>query len=331
MTILVTGANGQLGNEMRIVTKGSKDKYIFTDVCDEHPESLAMLHKLAGEDVDTNTTKLDITNLDDIRAMVKQHDVKAIVNCAAWTNVDGAEDPEKYDLVELLNAKAPENLAIAMKEVGGLLVHISTDYVFGGDPYNTPCREDQQGTPTGVYGLTKLHGEQAIQRVGCRSVIIRTAWLYSEFGKNFVKTMLNLTATKPQLKVVFDQVGTPTYARDLAEAIVAIISSPSSVISSGASYVISSGGEAGAEKSHTFHFSNEGVCSWYDFTKMIAEYSGQTACDIQPCHSSEFPSPVKRPAYSVLDKTKVKETLGVKVPYWTDSLKSCINNINNLK
>ena len=313
MTILVTGANGQLGNEMRIVTKGSKDKYIFTDVCDEHPESLAMLQKLAGEDVDVSTTKLDITNLDDIRAMVKQHDVKAIVNCAAWTNVDGAEDPEKYELVELLNAKAPENLAIAMKEVGGLLVHISTDYVFGGDPYNTPCREDQQGTPTGVYGLTKLHGEQNIQRVGCRSVIIRTAWLYSEFGKNFVKTMLNLTATKPQLKVVFDQVGTPTYARDLAEAIVA---------------VISSGGEAGAEKSHTYHFSNEGVCSWFDFTKMIAEYAGQTACDIQPCHSTEFPSPVKRPAYSVLDKTKIKATFGLQIPYWTDSLKACLKNLS---
>ena len=316
MTILVTGANGQLGNEMRIVTKGSKDKYIFTDVCDEHPESLAMLQKLAGEDVDVSTTKLDITNLDDIRAMVKQHDVKAIVNCAAWTNVDGAEDPEKYELVELLNAKAPENLAIAMKEVGGLLVHISTDYVFGGDPYNTPCREDQQGTPTGVYGLTKLHGEQNIQRVGCRSVIIRTAWLYSEFGKNFVKTMLNLTATKPQLKVVFDQVGTPTYARDLAEAIVA-------VISSGASSVIPSE----ASVSQTFHFSNEGVCSWYDFTKMIAAYAGQTACDIQPCHSTEFPSPVKRPAYSVLDKTKIKTTFGLQIPYWTDSLKACLKNL----
>lgn len=316
MTILVTGANGQLGNEMRIVTKGSKDKYIFTDVCDEHPESLAMLQKLAGKDVDVSTTKLDITNLDDIRAMVKQYDVKVIVNCAAWTNVDGAEDPEKFELVELLNAKAPENLAIAMKEVGGLLVHISTDYVFGGDPYNTPCCEDQQGTPTGVYGLTKLHGEQNIQRVGCRSVIIRTAWLYSEFGKNFVKTMLNLTATKPQLKVVFDQVGTPTYARDLAEAIVAVISSPFSVIPSEASV------------SQTFHFSNEGVCSWYDFTKMIAEYAGQTACDIQPCHSTEFPSPVKRPAYSVLDKTKIKTTFGLQIPYWTDSLKVCMKNLS---
>ncbi|MBO6255492.1 MAG: sugar nucleotide-binding protein, partial [Bacteroidaceae bacterium] len=217
MTILVTGANGQLGNEMRIVTKGSKDKYIFTDVCDECPESLAMLQKLAGDDVDSTTTKLDITNLDAIRAMVNENDVNVIVNCAAWTNVDGAEYPEKYELVELLNAKAPENLAIAMKEVGGLLVHISTDYVFGGDPYNIPCKEDQKGTPTGVYGLTKLHGEQKIQATGVDFLVFRTAWLYSEFGKNFVKTMLNLTATKPQLKVVFDQVGTPTYAFDLAK------------------------------------------------------------------------------------------------------------------
>ena len=212
MNILVTGANGQLGNEMRIVTKGSNDRYIFTDVCDEHPESIEMLHKLAGDDIDTTTTRLDITNLESIRQMVKENDVKVVVNCAAWTNVDGAEAPEKYELVDLLNAKAPENLAVAMKEVGGLLVHISTDYVFGGDPYNTPCKEDQKGTPTGIYGLTKLHGEQAIERVGCNHVILRTAWLYSEFGKNFVKTMLNLTATKPQLKVVFDQVGTPTYA-----------------------------------------------------------------------------------------------------------------------
>lgn len=310
MNILVTGANGQLGNEMRIVTKGSKNKYIFTDVCDEHPESLEMLHKLAGDDVDSTTTKLDITNLDAIRKMVKGNDVKFIVNCAAWTNVDGAEDPEKYDLVELLNAKAPENLAVAMKEVGGLLVHISTDYVFGGDPYNTPCKEDQKGTPTGVYGLTKLHGEQNIQTTGVDSLIFRTAWLYSEFGKNFVKTMMNLTATKPQLKVVFDQVGTPTYAYDLAEAIFDIIDNRKFQGNSG-----------------VYHYSNEGVCSWFDFTKMIAEIAGNTDCDIQPCHSDEFPSPVKRPAFSVLDKTKVKETFGLSVPYWTDSLRKCITNL----
>ena len=320
MNILVTGANGQLGNEMRIVTKGSKDKYIFTDVCDEHPDSLEMLHKLAGEDIDTTTTKLDITNLDAIRQIVKDNDVKVIVNCAAWTNVDGAEDPEKYEFVELLNATAPKNLAIAMKEVNGLLVHISTDYVFGGDPYNTPCKEDQKGTPTGVYGLTKLHGEQGIVATNCNYVILRTAWLYSEFGKNFVKTMLNLTATKPQLKVVFDQVGTPTYAYDLANAISVIIEGykqESTQYNQWAAY----------PKTGIYHYSNEGVCSWFDFTKMIAGYSGNTKCDIQPCHSNEFSSSVKRPSFSVLDKTKIKETFGIKVPYWTDSLRYCLTNI----
>lgn len=318
MNILVTGANGQLGNEMRIVTKGSMDKYIFTDVCDEHPESLEMLHNLAGDDVDSKTTKLDITNLDAIRQMVKENDVKVIVNCAAWTNVDGAEDPEKREFVELLNAKAPENLAIAMKKVGGLLVHISTDYVFGGDPYNTPCKEDQKGTPTGVYGLTKLHGERNIQKTGVDYLIFRTAWLYSEFGKNFVKTMLNLTATKPQLKVVFDQVGTPTYARDLADVILVAIEAykKESLTLNHEPFT----------KNGIYHFSNEGVCSWYDLTKMIAEYSGQTSCDIKPCHSDEFPSPVKRPSFSVLDKTKVKDTFGINVSYWTVSLKKCIKN-----
>ena len=310
MNILVTGANGQLGNEMRIVTKGSKDNIIFTDVCEEHPESIEMLHKLVGDSVDSSTTKLDITNLDAIREMVKENDVKVIVNCAAWTNVDGAEAPEKYDLVELLNAKAPENLAIAMKEVDGLLVHISTDYVFGGDPYNTPCKEDQKGTPTGVYGLTKLHGEQNIQNTGVDHLIFRTAWLYSEFGKNFVKTMLNLTATKPQLKVVFDQVGTPTYAFDLAAAIFDIIEKRKFEGNTG-----------------IYHYSNEGVSSWFDFTKMVAEIVGNNNCDVQPCHSDEFPSPVKRPAFSVLDKTKVKDTFGIKVPYWTESLRKCMSNM----
>lgn len=320
MTILVTGANGQLGNEMRIVTKDSKDRYIFTDVCDEHPESIEMLHKLAGDDIDISTTKLDITNLDAILAMVKEYDVKVIVNCAAWTNVDEAEDPEKYELVEKLNAKAPENLAVAMKEVGGLLVHISTDYVFGGDPYNTPCKEDQKGAPTGMYGLTKLHGEQNIQKTEADYLIIRTAWLYSEFGKNFVKTMLNLTATKPQLKVVFDQVGTPTYARDLADAILVTIDAykAESLTLNPSPFT----------KNGIYHFSNEGVCSWYDLAKMTAEYSGNTACDILPCHSDEFPSKVKRPAFSVLDKSKVKEKYGLKVPYWTNSLKVVIENIS---
>lgn len=322
MNILVTGANGQLGNEMRIVTKGSKDEYIFTDVCEEHLESLEMLLKLAGEDVDSTTTPLDITNLDSVQKIVKENDIKVIVNCAAWTNVDAAEDPQNYALVELLNAKAPENLATAMKEVGGLLIHISTDYVFGGDPYNTPCKEDQKGTPTGVYGLTKLLGEQAIQNVGCNSVIIRTAWLYSEFGKNFLKTMLNLTATKPQLKVVFDQVGTPTYARDLADAILTALEDYKDSLAADHSMLTYS-------HSGIYHFSNEGVCSWFDFTKTIAEYAENKACDIQPCHSHEFPSKVKRPAYSVLDKSKIKNTFGALIPYWVDSLKFCMKRLIN--
>ena len=307
MTILVTGANGQLGNEMRLLALRSRDRFVFTDICDAQAESVAMLQKLAGANVDYSTVKLDITDLAAVRAMVASERVDVVVNCAAWTNVDGAEDPEKYGLVELLNAKAPENLAVAMKEVGGLLVHISTDYVFGGDPYNTPCREDQQGTPTGVYGLTKLHGEEAIRRVGCRSVIIRTAWLYSEFGKNFVKTMLRLTAEKPSLKVVFDQVGTPTYAGDLAEAIVHVIASTPSVIPSTPSVIPSE-----ASVSQTYHFSNEGVCSWYDFAKTIAEYAGHTACDIQPCHSDEFPSSPRRcagPPIPSLTKPKLKRLL----------------------
>ena len=248
--------------------------------------------------------RLDITDLEAVRALVKEQGIDVIVNCAAYTNVDKAETD--VELAELLNAKAPENLAIVMKEAGGLLVHISTDYVFGKEVYNTPCREDMVGTPTGVYGITKFRGERNIQATGCRNIIIRTAWLYSEFGKNFVKTMLNLTATRPELKVVFDQVGTPTYAFDLAQAIVTILKDP---------------------KTGIYNYSNEGVCSWYDFARMIAEYSGQTQCNIQPCHSDEFPSPVKRPAYSVLDKTKIKETFAVEIPYWTDSLRKCINNI----
>lgn len=293
MTILVTGANGQLGNEMRIVSKNSAHRYVFTDVVE-----------MPGVD----TVKLDITDLEAVKAAVKEYDVQAIVNCAAYTNVDKAETDQ--ELCALLNAKAPENLAVAMKEVDGLLVHVSTDYVFGGNPYNTPCTEDRTGAPTGVYGQTKLDGENAIKAVGCHHLIIRTAWLYSEFGKNFVKTMLALTASKPQLNVVFDQVGTPTYALDLAEVICWIIEE--------GSYVGNDG---------VYHYSNEGVCSWYDFTKMIAQYSGNTGCDIRPCHSDEFPSPVKRPSYSVLDKTKIKSVFGIQVPYWTDSLQKCLNNL----
>lgn len=293
MNILVTGAGGQLGNEMQLVAKESKDSFIFTDVCEGY-------------------THLDITSLEDIRKMVKENDIRCIINCAAWTNVDAAETAG--DIVETLNATAPENLAKAMKEVGGLLVHVSTDYVFGGDPYNTPCKEDQKGTPTGVYGLTKLHGEEKIIATGVNHIILRTAWLYSEFGKNFVKTMLNLTATKPQLKVVFDQCGTPTYALDLAKAINHIVENRLFEGNSG-----------------IYHFSNEGVCSWYDFTVKIARLAGNTECNIQPCHSNEFPSPVTRPAYSVLDKTKIKETFGINIPYWVDSLETCMRNMGAVK
>ena len=320
MNILVTGANGQLGNEMRIVAKGSTDKYIFTDV---------------SQSEGVETVYLDITDPEAVRAMVRDCDVQAIVNCAAWTNVDAAEAPENYPIVEKLNATAPGILAQAMKEVGGWLIHISTDYVFGKEPYNTPCRPDQQGTPTGVYGETKKMGEEKIIKEfsplpapplgecsrGTRGgqlghspkggegggfIIIRTAWLYSEFGKNFCKTMLQLTATKPQLRVVFDQCGTPTYALDLARAIQVILQKPVQGI---------------------YHFSNEGVCSWYDFTQMIARIAGHKDCNIQPCLSAEYPSPVKRPAYSVLDKRSIRETFGIEVPYWVDSLEKCIKNI----
>lgn len=306
MNILVTGANGQLGNELRIVTCGSSDNYIFTDVNEASEEQMSMLHKIAGDGVNTATRHLDITDISAIREIVASENVGAIINCAAFTDVEAAED--RRELAELLNATAPENLALAMKEAGGTLFHISTDYVFGAEPYNTPCRESQKGTPTGVYGLTKLHGEQKIIASGCNYVILRTAWLYSEFGRNFLKTMLRLTASKPQLKVVFDQTGTPTYAFDLARAIYRIILDR-------------------AYEAHPgiYHFSNEGVCSWYDFTKMIAEYAGHDDCDIRPCHSDEFPSKVHRPAYSVLDKTLIKETFGVDVPYWTRGVRRCID------
>lgn len=287
MNCLVTGANGQLGNEMRIVSRGSADNYIFTDVAE-----------------------LDITDAEAVRRMVMGNDIKAIVNCAAYTNVDKAESDAEF--AEMLNAGAVANLAEAIRANDGVLIHVSTDYVFGGSKGNTPRTEEEPANPTGVYGLTKLHGEQAIAGSGCKALIFRTAWLYSEFGRNFVKTMLNLTSTKPELKVVFDQCGTPTYALDLAEAIFDILENRRYEGNEG-----------------IYHFSNEGVCSWYDFTKMIAEYAGNTGCDIQPCHSDEFPSPVVRPSYSVLDKTKYKSTFGRKIPYWTDSLRACLSKMEN--
>lgn len=286
MNILVTGANGQLGHEMQRVAKSSNHNYIFTDVADGYE-------------------KLDITNIEDIRNMVKNNNVDIIVNCAAYTNVDKAESD--YDTADLINNTAAGNLATAMKEADGTLIHISTDYVFQGDR-NTPCQEDWTTNPLGVYGKTKLAGEAAIATTGCNSIIIRTAWLYSQWGKNFVKTMQSLTATHDTLKVVFDQVGTPTFAGDLADTIAHIINTGQT------------------NKTGIYHFSNEGVCSWYDFAKLICKLSGNT-CDISPCYSEEFPSPVKRPHFSVLDKRKIKETFGIKVPYWTDSLEVCIKQL----
>jgi len=303
MNILVTGACGQLGREMRLISaQSTRDKYYFSDV--------ASIEGL-------QTLPLDITDINSIRKMVCEYQIGAIVNCAAYTNVEAAED--NFELAEKLNATAVGNLAVAMKEVDGLLIHISTDYVFGKEPYNTPCKEDQKGTPTGAYGLTKLHGEQAIEASGCKNIVIRTAWLYSEFGKNFVLTMLKLTSEKPQLKVVFDQAGTPTYAYDLAKVIFDIIENKQTVCG-------------------TYHYSNEGVCSWYDFTtaiyqqgKVLGLIPESASCDILPCHSDEFPSKVTRPAYSVLDKTKIKQTFGIKVPHWQDSLNVCLKNIKEWK
>lgn len=284
MNILVTGANGQLGCEMRRLGAVSPNNYIFTDVAE-----------------------LDITNAAAVMYVAKHYSIDAIVNCAAYTNVDKAESDEAT--AELINATAVANLAAAMKEVGGTLFHVSTDYVFGSEG-NTPRTEDMPLNPLGVYGRTKLHGEQAILESGCKALIFRTAWLYSEFGNNFLKTMLRLTAEREQLNVVFDQVGTPTYAGDLALAIFSII-------------------EAGVYEGNEgiYHFSNEGVCSWYDFAVEIAAAAGHTSCRINPCHSSEFPSPVTRPPYSVLDKTKIKNTFDIDIPHWRESMEYCIKRI----
>ena len=287
-TILVTGADGQLGREMQIASRSSRNRFIFTDIAGEYE-------------------RLDITDQQAIADIVRENHVNVIVNCAAYTNVDKAEtDPETANL---LNNIAAGNLADAMKAVNGTLIHISTDYVFQGD-MNIPCREDWPTEPLGVYGKTKLAGEKSIEATGCASIIIRTAWLYSPFGNNFVKTMRDLTSSRASLKVVFDQVGTPTYAGDLAETICRIIENGQ------------------LDKTGIYHFSNEGVCSWFDFAKAICEMSGNT-CDIRPCHSDEFPSPVARPHFSVLDKTKIKQTFGIRIPYWTDSLKRCIEEIEN--
>lgn len=283
MNILVTGANGQLGSEMRRVAASSSNSYIYTDVAE-----------------------LDITDAAAVKAFVESESIDVVVNCAAYTNVDRAEDD--FAMADLLNNRAAGNLAEACREVDATLIHISTDYVFLGDK-NTPCRESEPTNPIGAYGRTKLAGEESIVASGCKSLIFRTAWLYSEYGNNFVKTMQRLTAERDSLTVVFDQVGTPTYAGDLAALIYKVVEEQ-----------LYRGNEG------VYHYSNEGVCSWYDFAQQIAKLSGNE-CDIQPCYSSEFPSKVQRPHFSVLDKSKVKCTFGVKVPYWVESLELCINRL----
>jgi dTDP-4-dehydrorhamnose reductase len=284
LNILVTGANGQLGNEMRLLGATSKNNYIFTDV-----------------------TELNITDKAAISAMVKEHRIQVIINCAAYTNVDKAEDDEAT--ADLLNHTAARYLAEAAKEADAVLIHVSTDYVFHGDK-NVPYTEDEPTSPLGVYGRTKLAGEQAIQQSGCRYLIFRTAWLYSSFGNNFVKTMRRLTSERDTLNVVFDQVGSPTFAGDLARAIFEVVEKEAYVGTEG-----------------IYHYSNEGVCSWYDFAVEISNLS-HTRCDIRPCHSDEFPSKVTRPSYSVLDKTKLKKTFGIVVPHWKESLVKCIEQLN---
>ncbi|MCQ2146252.1 MAG: dTDP-4-dehydrorhamnose reductase [Bacteroidales bacterium] len=294
MNILVTGANGQLGTEMRNAAASagplSGDHYVFTDV-----------NNIPG----VETIPLDITNLDALRIICESENIDVIVNCAAYTNVDKAE--EDLAMAELLNATAPSNLALVAKERKATLIHISTDYVFKGNAC-VPYTEETKPEPTGAYGATKYQGEKSIIKSGCRYIIIRTAWLYSPYGKNFVKTMQSLTASKDSISVVFDQVGTPTYAKDLAGLIHGIIR------------------DRKLDKTGIYHFSDEGAISWYDFAKAICRLSGNT-CDIKPCHSSELATTIKRPSISVLDKTKVKNTFGIEIPYWLDSLEDCIERL----
>lgn len=295
MNVLVTGAGGQLGTAIRGISGGSADNYVFTDIS-EAP----------------GISALDITDIGAVRRCCKANGTDIIVNCAAYTDVDAAEND--YDGAERLNAYAPACLAEVMRESGGLLIHISTDYVFGDCPCDTPCREDLPAAPAGVYGLTKLHGEQRVLESGCNSVIVRTAWLYSETGRNFCRTMINLTSSRPSLKVVSDQVGTPTYAGDLASAIAAVIDDYR---------------KHGNSHNGIYHYSNEGSCSWYEFACRIRDLWGNDGCEIHPCTSAEYPSPVRRPAYSVLDKTKIKRTFGLEIPSWDTSLRKCIDNIRN--
>ena len=286
MNILVTGCNGQLGTHLRLLAEGSAHSYFFTDI-----------------------DELDITRRDAVMNYVLTQGIQLVINCAGYTNVDRAEEEEAA--AELVNHVAVRHLADAMKVNGGTLIHISTDYVFGGDGHNRPCDETTALNPTGAYARTKLRGEQAIAEVGCHHLIVRTAWLYSPYGHNFVKTMLRLLSERDRVKVVFDQVGTPTYAGDLAQVLFDIVEA-----------------EQFMGKDGIYHFSNEGVCSWYDFAVEIARQAGLTGCRIEPCHSEEFPSKVVRPPFSVLDKTKMKQTFGIGIAHWTDGLRRMLEEMS---
>ena len=381
MTVLVTGACGQLGCWLRLVASGSAacstsaenyfscgssknqfpassnapapaanpaPRFLFSDIAELSDESRAMLRKLGGEGVDLTTKILDITDLSAVREMVRKEGVEAVINCAGFTNVDAAES--QPETAELLNVKAVDNLAIAMREVNGLLIHISTDYIFGGELQNSPIPEDAPAAPLGVYARTKWEGEQAVRRVGCRHVILRTAWLFSEFGKNFVRTMLRLTAERPQIKVVNDQRGTPTYAADLARVILQLLPAACST-----SHSHSGLDPESQNNGSVFNYTNEGECTWYEFAREIQqarreipdqvgddggwdEIPGQARddyrgaaddrkCEILPCRSEDYPSPVRRPAYSVLDKTRIKAALGLEIPEWRESLRRCLASL----
>ena len=284
LNILITGANGQLGRSLQRLGCVSSHNYICTDVAE-----------------------LDITDAGAVLRAVREQGIDVIVNCAAYTDVERAEEDEAR--ADLLNHKAAAYLAAAAKETGATLIHVSTDYVFDGTAH-TPYTEDVTPSPLGAYGRTKLAGERAVMSSGCRYLIFRTAWLYSEYGKNFLKTMLRLTSERERLQVVFDQIGTPTYAGDLALAIFSIIEA---------------GRYAGNEG--VYHFTDEGVCSWYDFATEIAAAAGHDKCRIIPCHTSEFPTKATRPAYSVLDKTKFKQTFQMDIPHWREAMKYCLEKL----
>lgn len=292
MNILVTGANGQLGLELRNFAAGSRHHFIFTDIS-----------TVPG----IETVYLDITNRDAVRIIARSENVDVIVNCAAYTNVEKAEDDLAF--ADLLNHGAPENLAAVAVETGAALIHVSTDYVFGGDS-SVPYREDDPKSPLGVYGSTKLAGELAVQNSGCKYIILRTAWLYSPYGKNFVKTMKLLTAEKESVKVVADQVGSPTYAADLAGLIGKILE------------------DNLLDHTGVYHFTDEGVISWYDLAETVRAVCGNKG-KVLPCRTEDYPTKAARPHYSVLDKTLVKETFGVEIPYWRDSLEACLERLGN--